>query len=396
MLGSSCARTRRSALGKRRTYAISCARPAVAVFKVGAPDGSGNQWTGLYTVDFGGSSGGGDNPIPAPDPHDRTGPWVISSVPAAGSRSWSPGNAIKLQFSEPVDRAILGSRSLIQISPPAMAATMELSPDQEQLTLRYPDLSPDTEYTLTVTSGVLDLSQNSLDQRPDLPGPDSFTLTFRTAPINTGLMAGMEYGSGIVSKGIYGYALERLGALEGGVVVYDLSNPKAPARVKEFSVPIFPRDLLLIPQDPFRRTPTAPVETRDLLVVVGRPGAEIAMGQFLWVIDVSTPLNPKRVASCIINISPSTVINRLRWSPPILGYLELGETCTIGLANLQSFIIGMNSKPEEWPAAGAIGEDLNGDGDYVDPGESLPMPPRGTRSITQEKCIQWPARIRSS
>ena len=67
-------------------------------------------------------------------------------------------------------------------------------------------------------------------------------------------------------------------------------------------------------------------------------------------ISVSDPLNPQRVASAVINLSPTVAVTKVQWSPPMLGYLELGATPAIGLVNLQSFIYGLNLTASEFKA----------------------------------------------
>lgn len=362
----------------RQTYELSCPTAARVAISVQASDAAGHLASALHVIDFGGVDSPSANPLQPADPRDDTGPMVLTVTPVPGGPNLAPGCPVTLRFSKPIDRAILNQPTNILMSPPCATPSIELSEDQTQLRLLFPDLQPGGVFYTMTLSNIRDLNGNRLDQDPTTPAADNFSATFETAPLPTGRLNGIDYGGGVVAKGIYAFALERLGTVDGGVVVYDLSNPTAPSKVAEFSLPGYPRDLVLIPQYAFQRRPDLPAQTNDLLAVVGgRIGYENVPGQYLWVLDISDPLHPRRIASSIIALGPSAAVTKIQWSPPTLGYLELGEVPSIGLVNLQSFIIGRNLSPTEFqalPLNGSPGLDLNGDGDYVDAGEELPMP----------------------
>src|SRR5258707_812040 len=126
-----------------------------------------------------------------------------------------------------------------KFSPSYSAPVLDLSDDQTKLTLTFFGLQPATQYTLSLNSEIKHLSGNPLDQDPTADGNSQFALTFKTAPLISSALPGLQSGGGVVSKGIYAYALERGG--HGVVDVYDLSNPLAPANVATFTVPGFPR-----------------------------------------------------------------------------------------------------------------------------------------------------------
>lgn len=367
--------------GLRRFYAVTCLRPARVVLKATATDLAGNQRSSLYTVTFGGADPVGGDTIPVADPQDRTGPLVISTVPPRHGSALAPGEPVVLRFNEPISKAVLQDPFLITVSPATPWPAAQLSADQQQLTLYYPALAPDTLYTITATPGIKDLNHNPLDQDPTTRGDDSFELVFRTAPLPGGNLPGIEMGGGAVMKGIYAYVLERAGPSDGALVVYALTNATSPRRHAELGLPGFPRSLALIPSYSFQRRPGAGVETKDLVAVVGgRLGLE-TFGQYLWIIDISNPTRPQRVASAIISISPSTAVTKVQWSAPTLAYLETGEIPAIGIVNLQSFIYGLNLTGAEFralPTYGRPGVDANQDGDYVDPGDVLPLPARSS------------------
>ena len=187
--------------------------------------------------------------------------------------------------------------------------------------------------------------------------------------------------------------LDRRGALDGALLVYDLSNPAAPEQVGALSVPGYPRDLALIGRYAFQRgaaggvvssEPTAP-ETRDLVAVAGGLlkgiGADGSGGsfQYLWIIDVSDPTKPVRVASQNVSFGFS-IVNKLVWEAPYLFFLESsGDTTLVQQVHLQKFIYGANLSDAEFatlPHDGSPGLDANFDFDYVDPGDELPLPAR--------------------
>jgi RHS repeat-associated protein len=365
--------------GNRRTFEVVSTKPARVVIGIVATDESGNRREAFYPITFGGEELGETNPILPADPNDRTGPRVVASVPSPGSHGFSTSESIKLYFSKPIDRAILKDPFQIQMVPFTTFPVMSLSPDQQELTLTYYHLQPETEYTLTATPGIRDLLGYRLDQEPESAGETSYVLSFRTAPLIEGSLPGLQQGEGVVTKGIYAYAIERAGPLDGALVVFDLSDPGNPQKAAEFSVPGQPRDLVLIPQYSFVRRPGSAVETKDLIAVVGGRIGQGQAGQYLWIIDISEPRNPKRVAATVVNNSPVVAVTKLVWDPPMIGYLEIGDVSAIGLVNLQAFIYGLNLTPAEFaqlPIQGDPGLDADGDGNFVGPEDRLPLPSR--------------------
>src|SRR5262249_30827306 len=136
---------------------------------------------------------------------------------------------------------------------------LSLSPDQRILTVRCSGTTQDTNYFLTINSEVVDLATptaNKFDQIPSTPDVnDSFVLHLHTAQERTATLPSVVSGGGSVTRGNYCYVLERAGPLDGSLVVYDLTDPTAPVKAGELGVPGFPRDLALIPQYSFTRTP---------------------------------------------------------------------------------------------------------------------------------------------
>jgi RHS repeat-associated protein len=363
--------------GRRDWIQVICPIAAKVDFKAVSRDDSGNQRTGLYSMLIGAAPVSATNSIPIVDPHDRTGPLVIRSVPTRGSRGLSPGQPILLRFDEPIDRAVLQAAGAVLLSPPAGRPELHLSPDQLELTVFYYNLVPNQDYTLTLTAEVKDIAGNRLDQNPTVAGNDSFELTFHTAELPSTAFPGLQQGGGAVVRGIYAYVLER-GGTRQGVMIYDLSNPAAPVKVSEFILQGYPRDLVLIPNYSFKTNENGPTLTHDLLAVVGGFVGQ-GRAQYLRVLDINDPLNPQRVAGATLNYDPSAVASRVQWSAPRLDYLENATRSTVNEINLQEMIIADFLSLDEFrmmPAAGRVGIDANGDGDFVDAGDQLPLPPR--------------------
>jgi RHS repeat-associated protein len=368
----------------RQTLFVTSTNEGRVVLLAKATDDNGNTNAQRYFVHFGGDNFSGENFIPRSDPNDTIPPQVSFTVPSQGSKGLQAGDPIVIKFNEAIDRGILNDLSALQTEPAGGVPTGVLSQDQQELTLSFYDLAPNTAYTLSVSPAIRDLSGNPFDQYLETDGNNPYLLRFSTAPLPVGSLQDIQSGGGAIIKGNYGFVLERTGAMDGGVVVYDLSNPSLPRKVSEFSVPGYPRDFALIPRYSYKRRLDGPTFDHDLLAVVGGKLGQLQVGQYLWVIDVTNPTNMQRVAAAAINLSPTTAIKKVLWSPPQLGYLEIGEVPSIGVINLQTFILGSYFTTQEFislPAGGREGTDLNFDGDYVDSGEELPLPAPESRDV---------------
>lgn len=377
--------------GLRKTYDVIAQKPVRAVFNMTATDGSGNTNGSRYPMDFGGSDVVRTNSAPS-DVNDRVGPQVVYSWPGQKATGVSPGQPLVIVFNEPIDKGILSDSTPVQLGPDEGKPTLLLSEDQRQLTVTYYRLRSDQSYTLTLSSGIKDLRNNPLDQIPDASGNnDSFVLNFKTGASRTAALSEVVFGGGAVTRGIYAYALERQGALNGALFVYDLSDPTAPQKVAQLDLPSYPRDVVLIPKYSFQRRPngainsqtpsTNNIETKDLLAIAGGEVTGLSEGgggQFLWIVDISDPLHPSRVASTLLTLSTTAVVPKLSWVPPNLAYLSVEPGAdSIGVINLQAFIYGKNLSVTEFRQLDyefKPGSDKNLDGDFVDPGDSLPLP----------------------
>lgn len=322
----------------------------------------------------------GDRVFPGINTNDTFGPRVLTTFPRQNASGVRPATPVFIQLSEAVSRTNLASvSSWLTINGGATLGSAELSSDGKQLTVHLApsSIDPTAQVSLTLNSGLTDLAGNPFDQDPQATGSQSFSLQFSLITGEAQNLTAIEFGGGAVYKGAYAYVLERLGPLDGALVIYDLRT-QVPTKLGELHVPGYPRDLALVPDYSYVLRPGAAVQTNDLIAVVGgKAGAETF--QYLWVIDVSNPSQPVRLAGAVISLA-ITAVTKVEWSPPFLAYLESGADITsVSLVDLQTFIIGMNASQSEidaFPIDGSIGVDANRDGDYVDAGDTLPIPER--------------------
>ncbi|MDB6038861.1 MAG: hypothetical protein JWM99_2702, partial [Verrucomicrobiales bacterium] len=388
------------AYGKRATYVATSLTNAeiIATFQAVATDATGLKGTNILQIAYGGSDPAGTNSIPLADSTDTVGPSVIQTWPPNGSSEWAPGTPLRVVFSEAVNREILSNSLAISISPSAGSPTLVIGQDQTELQVTFPDLKADQTYRVTFSTAIRDIAGNSFDQDPGSPGFSSHSITLRTAPTVIRPLSGVSLGGGSVLKGGFAFVLDRLGETEGGLLVYDAGNPAAPSR---YNLPPFPRDVALISNYSFKRTTNGPVETKDFLAIVGGtvggvPGifnesspfqaAPSAIGgPWFWLMDITDPAAPSVFGTALLSLNTLSVVSRVIWKPPVLGYLEnSGDTSTnagvlsdIGLINLQAFIIDKYlpvSARAGLPFEGSPGLDKDGNGDFVGPNDQLPLP----------------------
>ncbi|MBL9172703.1 MAG: Ig-like domain-containing protein, partial [Verrucomicrobiales bacterium] len=363
---------------------VRASKPVQAIFKITA-DGVVSQ----YPINFSGVippviSG----PLPKPDTNDVHGPLVVSTLPPEAGYL-APSGEVTLLFNKPIDRSVEQALSGLVLDGPSSPAKpiIRLDGGQKALSIRYAGLEPDREYTLTLTSeAIRDLAGQPLDQRPSTPEPDSFRLRFRSSPVRSVVLPGMGTGRGTVISGSTLYAIE-VSATGGALLAFDISNPSLPSLSRRQPLPGQPRDLVLIPKYSYRRSPGAPVETNDLVAVVGGEldtyldqfGNAQVPGQYLAVYNMLHPDGPQRLASPMVTYRVGSVVSKIRWSAPHLIYQEFGaDLQQLVAVNLQEMMVAFGGIPEEFlnlfGPDGRPGKDANGDGDFVDEGDLLPIP----------------------
>ncbi len=345
-----------------------------------------------YPVEIGAVPANVNNPLPVADRNDTVGPMVVASFPMHDD-VLATGKTLVIQFNEPIDRAVETKAGLFTLSEDAggtgaaRVTHLRLSPDQQVLDVGFGFLKPGALYTLMIPpAAVMDLSGNLLDQKPSEPGDQSHSISFRAAPVQSRAVRGVEYGGGTVIHRNAMYVLERAGT--GSLKIFDVSDPSVPGLVKELPLPGTPRDLALITNWNYVLKRDGPfVEDRVLLAVAGGSISGINDGdnnfiqppKYIRIFDVTNPREPQILASPVVSYRIST-ISKLRWNAPYLGYFENGaDIQQVGIIDLQSLIIGFRATREEildFPLEGIGGIDLDGDGDYDDPGDILPVPRR--------------------
>jgi len=374
---------------KRWTGTLKCKKAARVVLRVLAVSANGlSHPTIHYPIEFSGPPPVPDNPIPPSDPQDRQGPYVIATLPVEGGYLDDSGG-VTVVFNEPIDRLVTNHAAGIVLSGPAgySGPVLRLSADQQTLTVHYTGLRPESEYTLTLSGqSIRDLSGNGLDQKPSSPELDNFTVTFKTPPVARTPLAGLVNGRGAAIHGSRLYVLDQ--AEQDWLLTYDISTPSHPVLVGRTRLLGTPRDLVVIPSYSYKLGPDQPVQTTELVVVAGGDltirhdewGNVSARGQYLQVFDLSDPTNSRVLASPIVSYRIGSAVTKVQWSPPYIIYQEFGaDLHQVGFVNLQEMLWGFaasRDRIDRFPEAGREGVDANGDGDYVDPGDTLPIPPR--------------------
>lgn len=368
----------------------------VLVLNPSGVNGADNSATVPYQIAFTGPVPPTPVPnIPAPDTNDVDGPVVIETDPPENGFI-GEDSQITIIFNKPIDSYVTNHLSGISLNSlgTSLAAPIlpivRLSPDQQTLALQYPGLPAGTTFQLTLSGqSIRDLAAQPLNQLPSSTTPVSFTTTFRTAPAATSVLPQFFNGRGAVISGTWLYALDQ--SPQGNFLdSYDITWPLQPHLARQFHLIGAPRDLVVIPQFRYKRNAHDSIQTNDLVVVVGgdlgtqltsfgsAQGPAVSVpGQYLWVLNMADPTNPQVLASPIVSFRVGSAVTKVRWAPPYLVYEENGSDIQLlGFVNLQEMIFGFGSSPDQLLDTPVAGTDLNGDGDYVDPGEVIPRPPR--------------------
>lgn len=291
-----------------------------------------------------------------------------------------------VRFNEPISRNILDTPGAITLSTGQLAPALSLSTDQQTLEIGLPRLPGNATVSVTIPSAIVDLRGYPLDQDPLLAGAQSYTVNYRTPPAVVHALPGVGNGGGTAAKDSFVFVLDRAG--NGSVKIFDISDPSAPVPLPDLVVPGTPRDLVLIEDYSFVPALGQPPVRRDLLVVVGgtlgsnsidSDGNVFFSGQYLRVFDVTDPAHGARLISATISLRP-TAVTKVVWRAPQLAYLEIGSDFQgVGVVDLQEMIIGFTAtqaQAAQFPLFGVRGKDLDGDGNYTDPGEQVPKPPK--------------------
>jgi hypothetical protein len=363
----------------RRTYGVQSAKPLTANLLITAEDAAGRTNVVPYALTF-----GGPPPPPLTDTNDFTGPFVTRSTPVQESEGVLPGQIIRLQFSEPLKPDFLNNPgAAFQLSPSAGSPVAVLRDNDTVVELTWYRLAPGTAYHLTVVPILYDRNGNRFDQNPDNNSPsttglsaDPLGLSFTTAALPPAALPGVVNGVGVAALGRQLLVLDRVSATQGAIHLFDAEDPAQPRFQFSLLTPAFPRAFTVIPQYAYKRTASGPAQTNDLVVAAG--GTLGGEGQWLRVFALLPNGTFQRLVTTTLSSSPAAAVGKFQWSAPLLGYLENdADNTMVGLLNLQLAILADNQTEAERtanPAGGRPGKDVNGDGDFVDAGEELPLP----------------------
>lgn len=369
----------------RAEYQVSVpsAKPLLARLNITATDNGGHTTTAMYPIEF------VNEPPPniLGDTNDTTGPFVVNSSPALGEEDVPVGTPIDLYFSELLDTSFVSNpASAFTLSPAATSMNASYFPDEKRVRITFSPQKAGQNYTLTVTSQLRDFNGNAFDQNPynnpavttQPPVNDSFTLRFKTAPLPQAPIPNITSGGGVLFRDRYLFAMDRqpVGSNEGRLSIYTVDDPAHPTRVSTYALSSYPREFVLIPGYAYKTKANGPVLVSDLIVAAG--GLAGGVGQWLDVIDVTTPSTPKPLVHKYITKSPAAVVTRMKWNAPMLGILlSEADVTSIQVVNLQLLIYTAMLSDQDLllePANGDPGKDANGDGDFVDNGDVLPRP----------------------
>ncbi|HAM71858.1 MAG TPA: hypothetical protein DCM86_09465, partial [Verrucomicrobiales bacterium] len=329
-------------------------------------DQSGNMATNRIVLRIADPPPAGTNLVASSDPSDSIPPYVVSVNPVDGGII-NHGEVV-IRFSEPVDQTIVTDPSAVTITPP-VPLTRVLSPTQTELLVQCGGLVEGQSYTVTLNSGIVrDLGGNSLGS--------SFVTRFLTPPSGVVIVPGTHKAVATLALGGVNFTLDQQNGDGALLADLPLGGTQSPTRLGILSLPPFPRAMELIPDYSYKRTTNGVVETKSLIAITGGLLGTGEVGQWLWIVDASNPTNLVRIASELASVDFTSALTAIKWSPPRLAILETrSEGSVIHHVNLQAFILGANGAAAGTPSPGV---DANGDGDFVDPGDSLPVPTRGS------------------
>jgi hypothetical protein len=363
----------------RRYYRVKSPSRQTLQFRIKAVDGSGNSKEILYAIEV------GKTRIPPLDPEDQTGPWVICCAPANASQNVDRFKPLRIGFNERLDPSNPANfAAAVQLSPfiatPAPAPgtpRIEISQNHRELFLTYFDLRGDTVYSLNVGNQITDANGKTLDQYPkDGAQVSAYSCGFKTWKDRVQNLSTMNNGAGVAGTGPYFFALDKASRTHSALKIYLKSDTGADLVTSIDDLPEYGRHIVFIPNYSYYDASLQKRQKDFVAVVGGENGAETSR-QWLWLIDVTNPGQPIAAVKTHIIRSPTAIVAKLAWSPPLLGYLEYDSESIggIGLIDLQLLLYsrGLANYNNE-PMTGQAGIDANGDGDYTDDLETLPRP----------------------
>jgi len=361
--------------------------PMLAAIKFVAADELSNERTRVVLLRFGNLPEPEDE-LAIVDSEDTLPPRLVGSIPAVGGVF--SGTQLSLFFNEAISRRCLDADAIGIRG--AKIASKRLTQNQRTLILNFAeidspvlpenDLSRSNELVIELNpSFFTDLAENVLE--------GDNLLTFRTLPLSVVDLTETTGAMAVTLSGNHVVTLRNLGN-GGELVIHPPGATGSTPAVGRIGVPVFPRAMVHMPAVTFFEPDASPppftllapsqnplnlsgrVRTADLVAVVGGVTGEDQVGPWLWLIDVSDPAHPVRLASSLVTADFTTAVSMLKWSPPRLGLGAFTpEGGQIKMVNVQAFIIGSKGYSA---TQYAFGLDLNFDGDFVDAGERCPVP----------------------
>ena len=358
----------------RRFYKAKASASQRLMFRILADDSSANRTELFYSLDV------LKVRIPPPNPNDVTGPAVVATTPAEGDQYVDRFSRIQINFSEPIDTSITNDMSTIdssvRITPSAGEPRINFSANQRTMYVQYLQMTGNTDYTVTIGNGIHDLNNNSLDQVVNGVHALSYSFHFKTWNDLAQALPSIKDGAGVVGKGPYLFALDKISTKESALRIYKKSGVAPDLIMTVGNLPEYAKCLEFIPAFSYYDAQLQK-HTKDFVAASGGLVGTDTSRQWLWLIDVTDPSNPDIEVQTHIIRSPTASVVKLMWSAPVLGYLQYDSTTIdgIGLIDLQLLLYshGLSNYQNE-PMDGQVGIDSNGDGDYTDDLETIPRP----------------------
>ena len=358
------------------TVTVTVKKSAVLIVRATAVDQSGNARTREFQIMFGPNLPAPNNSIQPSDPQDSIPPRVTSIRPGP-NEVVSSFSEIVITFSEAVSQDIEtlpGTVGVFGSISNGVPVKVELASDHLSAIVRPIGLQPGDDVNIGLTPMVRDLNGNPLD---------AFSSNFKIAGLSAYPLAGSEAVAATVAAGQFTYSLRRPSDTNAHeLLIHQLGDPAMNAPIGKLSLPPFPRALAYVPKFAFKRRPQASVEQKPLLVISGGLLGIDEVGQWLWVVDISDPTNPQRIASQLAVPDFAAAVTMLKYSDGrVFAGVNTSEVAVIYRIALQTFILGSNYTNAEFAAAppeGFSGVDIDDNGDFVGPGEQLPIPEKRT------------------
>lgn len=388
---------------KLRQFRLQMRQAGRVTLEALVADGAGHQDRAQHAVVFGVNR----PPVPGGDPND--------TIPLRVTFSWPPSKGTNVPSLEPIvlrfNRALpanvlqAGQLDWLTLDASHTLRRVAAAGDRREITVFY-DGAVTGPVKLTVGPGIQGESGASFDQDGELEGAQAFAMEFTQASSPIVNFDG-DVGAGVVMLGRFAYALERRGTA-GTLKVLDLVDPQEPEELRSVNVG-YPTAMALIPDHSLPGAasrsagPDAPPcdggnwlalftghANEPKYLQLGRLGnGRVQFGPRLILSGGGSDGNGQpSVIEGVTSAESLSQIVKAKWSPPFLGYFELGADVTsIRLLNLAAFrraelargkigqfIESVPGGPDRVETPGFAGLDANGDGDFCDAGDQWPVP----------------------